>query len=263
MSRPRTSYLRGLQAARACGGRRRRDARVSGCRARGSIVCGAAPGFVTVLGDLTRIPQDAPYGIVIVCTGGATSPNAFPDDAGPPLHGTLTEQSPSSPNFTYTPNPGYVGTDSFIITPQDNLTHTTYFPQVLVTFLVGDHPPVCTGSTADPVLHGGSVSAPYTCTDADGDALAVSIVAQPTHGSATIAATSPTSGVVTYASSPTSSGPETVTIQAARKRPLGAVEHRHDRALRHGRGSDVLAADRDSAQTSSPVTFPRPPLPRR
>ncbi len=191
-----------------------------------------------------------------MCTGGATIAEHLLGRRWPPLHGTLTEQSPGSPTFTYTPKPGYVGTDSFIITPQDNLTHTTYFPQVLVTFLVGDHPPVCTGSTADPVLHGGSVSAPYTCTDADGDALAASIVAQPAHGSATITATSPTSGVVTYTSSPTSSGPETVTIQAAETSDPSVRSNIATISFSVTDAAPTCSAQAVTVQTSTPVTFP-------
>ena len=121
---------------------------------------------------------------------------------------------------------------------------------------MGDHPPVCTGSTADPVLHGGSVSAPYTCTDADGDALAVSIVAQPAHGSATIAATSPTSGVVTYASSPTSSGPETVTIQAAETSDPSVRSNIATIALSVTDAAPTCSPQTVTVQTSAPVTFP-------
>jgi hypothetical protein len=254
MSRPRTSYLRACKLlALAAVGVAATLALPGAALADPSCVV-QHEGSVTVLGDLTRIPQDAPYGIVVVCTGGATSPNAFAADQ--PLHGTLTEQSPSSPHFMYTPNPGYIGTDSFIITPQDNLTHTTYFPQVLVAFLVGDHPPVCTGSTADPVLHGGSVSAPYTCTDADGDALAASIVAQPAHGSATITATSPTSGVVTYTSSPTSSGPETVTLQAAETSNPSVRSNVAAIAFSVTDAAPTCSAQAVTVQTSTPVTFP-------
>jgi hypothetical protein len=178
----------------------------------------ADPGCVTqhpptVLGDLTRIPADSPYTIVIVCSGGISAPNAYNVEAGGPSHGTLTEQTIGSPEFTYTPNAGYVGPDSFIITPQVN-GGPSYYPQVLVTFAVGDHAPVCTGSNSDPVLHGGSVSAPYSCTDVDGDPLTVSIASPPTHGSATLPAANPLNGLVAYKSSPTFNGVETVTIQA-------------------------------------------------
>ena len=125
MSRPRTSYLRackllalaavGVAATLAAPGAALADA---SCAVRHS-------GSPTVLGDLTRIPADGPYSIDVVCTGGVPnpSPNTFSVDAAP-THGTLTEQAPGSPTFTYTPTTGYVGTDSFIITPQNNLGPT-------------------------------------------------------------------------------------------------------------------------------------------
>ena len=257
MSRPRTSYLRackllalaavGVAATLASPGAALADASCAVQAFRLRRPCSATS---------PEYRRTRPYSIDVVCTGGVPnpSPNTYSVD-GAPTHGTLTEQAPGSPTFTYTPTTGYVGTDSFIITPQNNLD-PTYFPQVLVTFLVGDHPPVCTGSTADPVLHGGSVSAPYTCTDADGDALAVSIVAQPAHGSATIAATSPTSGVVTYASSPTSSGPETVTIQAAETSDPSVRSNIATIALSVTDAAPTCSPQTVTVQTSAPVTFP-------
>jgi Bacterial Ig domain len=210
-------------------------------------------GSSTVLGDLTRIPADSPYTIDVVCTGGG-APNIYSVDS-PPTHGTLTELSPTSPEFTYTPDTGYVGTDLFIITPHDTLGNT-YYPQVLVTLAVGDHPPVCTGSTSDPVLHGGSVSAPYSCSDADGDPLTISIVTQPAHGSATLSATTPVSGLVAYTSSASSTGAETVTIQAAENSDPTVRSNVATITFSVIDTAPTCSAQSITAQASSPVTFP-------
>jgi Bacterial Ig domain len=211
-------------------------------------------GSTTVLGDVTRIAADSPYSIDVVCSGGLNLPNKYVVDSSP-AHGTLSELSPTSREFTYTPNAGFVGADYFIITPQDTLG-PSYFPQVLVTLEVGDHAPVCTGSTGDPVLHGGSVSAPYSCSDADGDPLSIAIVAQPANGSATLSAATPLSGLVAYTSSATSTGVETVTIQALETSDPSVRSNVATITFSVVDTAPTCSAESVTAQTSSPVAFP-------
>ena len=71
--------------------------------------------------------------------------------------------------------------------------------------------PVCTGSSSATVSHGHTVSAPFSCSDADGDAFTVSVLST-TEGTATVSGSD-----VVYDSDVNDdgfAGPQTITLQA-------------------------------------------------
>ncbi|WP_158622213.1 kelch repeat-containing protein [Corallococcus sp. CA047B] len=99
-----------------------------------------------------------------------------------PLRGTL---SGSAPHLTYTPNAGYVGTDSFTYRASDGSTESWPVPVTLSTVNLA---PVARSATLTTVVGQG---VPFTleATDADGDALTYAVVQAPQHG--TLSGTAP------------------------------------------------------------------------
>ena len=104
--------------------------------------------------------------------------------ASEPAHGTLTLQADGS--FTYTPQPGYVGPDSFDYTVSDGVQQATG----MVTLEVTDQPPVAQNLTYQ-VLHDQSLSTGQegqpptllaTVIDPDGDSLFVVSNSNPANG---------------------------------------------------------------------------------
>ena len=83
----------------------------------------------------------------------------------------------SGTTLTYTPNPGFHGTDSFLYTATDDNGRSEAEIDVLV-----DTAPVCPSATLS-VPMGGRLSLPESpCTDADGDGYSVALTRAPQHG---------------------------------------------------------------------------------
>ncbi|WP_462410750.1 beta strand repeat-containing protein [Neobacillus sp. Marseille-QA0830] len=94
--------------------------------------------------------------------------------------------------WTYTPNQGYVGTDSFSISVSDGDNGVTYFT---VHVKVNQAPAVgSNGSTSVSTKINTAVSGNVGASDANGDALAYSVSTQAAHGSASVG----TDGTWTY-----------------------------------------------------------------
>lgn len=125
--------------------------------------------------------------------------------ASPPASGSL---SGTAPNLTYTPNPGFHGTDTFTFTVTDSYgVHSTETAIVAIT--VND-PPVASDASfttdEDTPLTGALPAA-----DADGDPLTFAFVSGPGHGSVQL---NPDGSTFTYVPAPHYSGPDSFTFKA-------------------------------------------------
>ncbi|MEO5916835.1 MAG: Ig-like domain-containing protein, partial [Luteolibacter sp.] len=122
-----------------------------------------------------------------------------------PQHGSL---SGSSPHFTYIPQPGYHGPDSFTFIAKDGgLSSSPATISILVRAL--NRPPVVHDSMVTS-LEDTAVEVALAATDADDDVLSFSIVSPPSKG--TLTGTAPH---FTYTPNPNSNGTDTFTYTAA------------------------------------------------
>ena len=120
-------------------------------------------------------------------------------------HGTLTLATDGS--FTYLPDAFFAGSDTFVYKAGDGLA-TSNPVTVTVNVHAVNHAPICTAvsaTTAEDTATGLSLA----CTDRDGDALEITIVATPGHG--TLSGTSPE---MTYAPAPDYHGTDQFTFHA-------------------------------------------------
>ena len=107
-----------------------------------------------------------------------------------PAHGTL---SGNAPNLTYTPNAGFVGTDSLVFQALDNQTfqgHDTVFARVTFDVKHVNHAPVAVADVyatdEDTALTAATPGVLGNDSDADGDALTAILASGPTHGTLTL-----------------------------------------------------------------------------
>ncbi len=98
----------------------------------------------------------------------------------PPVNGQVSTIDPETGVFTYTPDPNFNGTDSFVVTVGDSVVTVAVTVNVTVTE-VNDAPVAEAGgyTTAEDTAVGGTLSA----TDVDGDVLTYILVAGPSNGS--------------------------------------------------------------------------------
>jgi hypothetical protein len=121
-----------------------------------------------------------------------------------PAHGSL---SGTAPNLTYTPAAGYVGSDSFMFTAADG--HLTSQPGVVsITVNKVNHAPVAS-DVAVSTTTSTAVGVALSASDPDGDALAYSVVANPSHG--TLTGTAPN---LTYTPAAQFTGTDSFTYKA-------------------------------------------------
>jgi serine/threonine protein phosphatase PrpC len=120
-----------------------------------------------------------------------------------PAHGTVTLVAGV---LTYTPAPNYSGSDSFTYTLSDGHGGTTTGIVTVTVTAVNDAP--IANTAVSTVAEGGAVVVDVLAgaMDPDGDALAVSAVTQPAHGTVTLVA-----GVVTYTPAPDYDGSDAFT----------------------------------------------------
>ena len=127
----------------------------------------------------------------------------------PPTHGTLTSFNASTGAFTYTPNTGYWGPDSFTFTATDGTNAST---AATVSLSVIDNvTPVANAqslSTNENTAVGGSLVA----TDADNNPLTYAIAVSPTHG--TLTSFNASNGTFTYTPTAGYWGPDSFTFTA-------------------------------------------------
>ena len=129
-----------------------------------------------------------------------------------PSHGSLALNPNGS--FTYTPNTGFNGTDSFTYQANDGTLNSN---TATVTLSVGDHQPIAFNDTytfpSNAVLNVPQKGVLTNDTDADGDPLtAIPLVTGPAHGSLTLNA----DGSFTYTPfAPNTNGTDSFTYQAS------------------------------------------------
>ena len=101
-----------------------------------------------------------------------------------PGHGAVTVNSNGS--FTYTPSSGFAGPDSFTYKANDGSLDSN-IATVSLTVNQTNHAPGCSDVSAT-TNQDVAVDLTPDCSDRDGDALAPAIVAEPSHGAASIVA---------------------------------------------------------------------------
>jgi hypothetical protein len=121
-----------------------------------------------------------------------------------PSNGSL-ELSPDG-TFTYTPNPGFVGADTFDFAASDGPASTT----ATVTIDVYNTAPEA-NDRSESVLHGRVLQAFVSASDADGDMLTLTVVASPSNGSLDFNA----NGTFTYTPNPGFVGADTFDFAAS------------------------------------------------
>ncbi len=122
----------------------------------------------------------------------------------PPANGTL---SGAPPSVTYTPNPNYVGSDSFTFKANDG-TADSNTATVSITVAVTNTPPIA-NNQAVTTKKDTAKAITLTATDADGDPLTYYIVTPPING--TLSGTPPS---VTYTPNPDYIGSDSFTFKA-------------------------------------------------
>ena len=154
----------------------------------GAFSATVAGGAATTLGVLAHASD--PNGDALTVTG-----------AGPAGHGSVTVNG--SGGVVYTPTAGYYGPDSFSYTVDDGHGGSA---SAIVTLTVANQPPV---AVADSAIASGNAGSAVTIdvlandTDPDGDALTITSVTVPAHGTAVIVA-----GKVVYTPSAIYVGPD-------------------------------------------------------
>jgi large repetitive protein len=127
----------------------------------------------------------------IVCTDDNDADPA-PAVGAAPLHGSLgalVPEGPGAATFTYTPEPGFMGTDAFSFTADDGNGASTTTTVTVEVVEPGPDVPHCsarldtaTGPDGYEVESGETVSGTLTCFDAEGRELSYSVARSPGHG---------------------------------------------------------------------------------
>jgi len=171
-------------------------------------------GTTAVAGSGNSAPVAASQSVAVTyqtakaVTLSATDPNGDPltySVVAQPAHGTL---SGTAPNLTYAPAAGYSGADSFTFRANDGQVASNLATVTIAISSPGNRAPIAVNKsvitpfqTAVPVV--------ISATDADGNALTYTVVAQPTHG--TLSGTAPN---LTYTPAAGYSGADSFTFKA-------------------------------------------------
>lgn len=110
-----------------------------------------------------------------------------------PEHGTLSEitsEGSASGSFSYTPSPGYQGSDRFALVANDGAQDSAPVEVEVSVVAAVDDPPRCAATmvaTSDPsggfeIEQGEALHGAITCVDAEGEALDFGVAAAPRHG---------------------------------------------------------------------------------
>jgi hypothetical protein len=167
----------------------------------------SAPSCVGQDAGTTAVNTGLP--ITLACSDVDTADTFTYGIATAPVHGQVTTPD-SSGHTTYTPDAGYVGSDSFTFGATDN--HDASSAPATVTVDVGpDHAPTCASLSVN-VAHATTKSIPLSCADSDtGQTLALHIVSPPAHG--TLSAIS--NGHVSYTPKASFGGNDSFTFRAS------------------------------------------------
>ncbi|TXK83539.1 S-layer homology domain-containing protein [Paenibacillus sp. N3.4] len=124
--------------------------------------------------------------------------------------GTAVVINPATGAFTYTPNPGATGTDTFTFMANDGIADSDA-AVITVNIQTSNHAPVA----SDAAFNGPqntAISGTLSAIDVDGDALSYSIVTNGTKGTAVV--TNSATGSFTYTPNPGATGTDTFTFKA-------------------------------------------------
>lgn len=127
-----------------------------------------------------------------------------------PAHGTVT--GPNDGPYVYTPNPNYVGTDSFLYGAYSGFREDAATVTITIT-PTNDPPEALDDAFTTPQGTLLSIAAPGVIAndvDPDGDALTVELTGNPSHGSLNLAA----DGSLSYTPDPVFHGKDAVTYRA-------------------------------------------------
>jgi hypothetical protein len=147
----------------------------------------------TCAASTETVSASTPLAITLSCAGTASFPNTYAV-VGPPQHGTLVGFDAATGALTYSPETGYVGTDTFTFrAANQGGASTTETVTIDVTL-----PPAPTCTAADATIGEGadSVVLQLDCTGADGFAIARAISTGPQHG--TLSELDTAAGTVRY-----------------------------------------------------------------
>jgi hypothetical protein len=100
----------------------------------------------------------------------------------PPSSGSVTTTDDS---FEYTPDRGFIGTDSFVYTADDNTGDLQTSNATVTLDVVANQPPTADSMTIS-TAPGDDVFSAFTASDPEGYSLSYSIITQPTYGTATL-----------------------------------------------------------------------------
>jgi hypothetical protein len=164
-----------------------------------------------VCADLAAITPvvGSPITIALSCSvpAGVTQTFAI---VSPPAHGTLGTIEQGGGSISYTPQPGYSGSDSFAYRTTDAAGTSNV---ATVTITVPQTPPRCVDVASRTPVGGGTVTVAMSCSVPSGATPIFHIVSAPAHG--TLAAVNQAAGWVSYTPQPGFSGVDRFTYQGS------------------------------------------------
>ncbi|MDY7233224.1 Ig-like domain-containing protein [Hyalangium rubrum] len=149
-------------------------------------------------------PEETPKSLTLTATDAEGDAVTFAV-ASPPSHGTLTGTPPS---LTYTPEPNYIGPDSFTFTASD-AQGTSAPATVSITVTQVNDAPVPTAQSIT-TSEGSPVSITLSAVDPEGNSITFALASQPAHG--TLIGTPPS---LSYRPEADYSGPDSFTFTAS------------------------------------------------
>jgi gliding motility-associated-like protein len=155
-------------------------------------------------GETTTTEQGQPVNGTLTATDPEGDPITF-DKGNDPAHGTVVVNADGT--YTYTPEPGYTGDDSFTIIVKDDKGNETEVT-VDVTVTPSNQAPVITGGETTTTEQGQPVNGTLTATDPDGDPITFDKGNDPAHGTVVVNA----DGTYTYTPEPGYTGDDSFTI---------------------------------------------------
>ncbi|WP_343691685.1 Ig-like domain-containing protein, partial [Chitinophaga sp.] len=155
-------------------------------------------------GETATTEQDHPVSGTITANDPDGDPITF-DKGTDPTHGTVVVNPDGT--YTYTPAPGYTGTDTFTVIVKDDKGNETSVP-VTVTVTTPNKAPVVTGGETATTEQDHPVSGTITANDPDGDPITFDKGTDPTHGTVVV---NP-DGTYTYTPAPGYTGTDTFTV---------------------------------------------------
>ena len=131
--------------------------------------------------------------------------------ASNPSNGSVTITNASTGAFTYTPNSGFSGSDSFTFTATDSAGNVSNAATESVTVNAANSTPTASNGSVT-TNQDTAVNGTLSASDSDGDSLTFAVVTNPSHGSVSI--TNSATGAFTYTPNAGYSGSDSFTFHA-------------------------------------------------